>query len=664
MQTLGFDHSGFHLRFSLENAALLRVDWRGETLLTSDGKADFGIVLDGAEALEPVLVSHQTSKSDGALRIRFECRIATIEPQGPTFRAVEEFEITPTRLERRLWITCMENEARLLSASLSLAGADFGAGSKVSVPMARALAGVPLASALRRPERFAPDMQDGHHDIPTTAPDIIGGLVSVERAEPPLHMTVIPLPRECPVGVRVFGRAGRLVVRHDFERECRLTGGECHELGAQVVQCFEEPWQKALPAAGGVLAGRGHAPPADRPAWARNPVICEVDLLHQGGVRALASRLDDIQDIGFDTLYLMPWHTGLYHGYGTTDYLEIDPRKGSFADLRELCEAAHFRGMKVLFDLLVNIAGMESSYPRTHPEWFYRDAGGNPLRHKTWDGYAFDPAAPGFRRFLLDYAVRCCEEWGADGFRVDAAGYRGGNWNPLPGMQPHQHAHAVFSLLGEIRAAIRRVKPEAVLLAELFGPVHVPISDLVCFQWVAWLDWAHETALAGRLDGAALQRLIGEHFASMPPGTWITGYTHTHDTVAFQKRELDGPPVAALFATLNFLCAGIMTFAGGWSMRERPGPETGEYRRLFAMKKQLGGVAVDDILMIDTPDPALFVAERPSHGGMIWVVTNFSAKEADLPAEAPVLFSRLDRPGRRILPFDTVILGIRSSLVA
>lgn len=660
MRTLSYSGFDFRLRFSPENAALLGIDWRDETLLAGDGGADFGIVLDGVKALDPVLVSHQASSSDHGLCIRLECRIATSQPLSPVFHAIEQFDVTASRLERRLYITCLENEARLLSTSLSLIGADLGVESKVSVPMARAFAGVPLASALRRPERFEKDGQDGHYDTSLTAPDVIGGLVCVER--PGLHLSVVPLPRECPVGVKAFGRTGRLVIRHDFEQESRLAAGESLEAGAQVLQFVAGPWQKALPEAGIALAGRGYAPPPDRPSWARNPVIYEVDLAHQGGLRALASRLGAIQDIGFDTLYLMPWHTGRHQGYGTTDYLEIDPQKGCFADLRELCDAAHSRGMKVLFDLLVNIAGTESRYPERHPEWFYRDAQGNPLRHKTWDGIAFDPASPGFRRFLLDYAVRCCAEWGADGFRVDAAGYRGGNWNPLPGLQPHQHSHAVFSLIEEIREAIRRVNPETILLAELFGPQHVPISDLVCFQWVAWLDWVHEAALAGQLDGATLQRLIGEHFASMPPGTWITGYTHTHDTVAFQKREFDGPPVDALFATLNFLCAGTMVFAGGWSMRERPqpGPETDEYRRLFAMKKDLGGVSADEILMIDSAEPALFVAERPSQCGKIWVVTNFSPEEVASPVRAPVLFSQSGSPDGRILPFDTVILRVES----
>jgi hypothetical protein len=361
--------------------------------------------------------------------------------------------------------------------------------------------------------------------------------------------------------------------------------------------------------------------------------------------------LDRIRDVGFNSVYLMPWHRG---GYATVDYLKMEPRLGTFASLRRFTDAAHSRGMRVLFDLLVSIMAKSSPRLKSHPDWFYRDASGRILPHPVWHGACLDPASPGFRKFLTDYAVRCCRDWGADGFRVDAAAYRGGHWHSPLGLPPHEHAHAVFTLLGEIRAAIRREKADAVLVAECFGPQQVPVSDLVGFQWVMWLDWVMERLLQDRLDGAELQRLIGERCLVMPPGTWLAGYTHNHDTLAFAKRDPEGPPVDALFTTLALLTAGLMVFRGGWGMRPRPAPrEADEYRALLAARAALGGVATGELTFPPCADPALFVAERPSRLGPLRVVTNFSGAPRRLAGPGERVYSRRGSPPGELLPWDT-----------
>ncbi len=371
------------------------------------------------------------------------------------------------------------------------------------------------------------------------------------------------------------------------------------------------------------------------------------------GLRALTGRLAWIKQLGFDVVYLMPWHRG---GYGTIDYTQIEPGIGTLDDLRCFCDAAHAEGLRVLFDLLLVIAADGSPYMAEHPDWFYRDASGKVLPHPVWQGHCFDPASPGFRRFLIDYAVRCCAEWGADGFRVDSSAHRGGLWHSPLGLQPHEHSYAVFTLLSDLRAAIRAVKSEAALLMECFGPQQTPIGDLVGFQWIIWLDWFMTNLNEGRFDGAAVQRLIGEHFLSMPRDTWLTTYTHTHDTLAFSKRDPEGPAISALFGTLALLSAGVMVFGGGWGMHARPRPdEEAEYRALFAAKARLGGVASHEVRFQAAADPALFVAERPSALGPVSVVTNFSGEVRRHPLAGTALYSRLGSPAGQILPYDILV---------
>jgi len=663
---LTYTDGRFELAFRPGSGLWESLAYKGRRLLTAGATAGFTVSIDGERTKPPQLISAEQEALPQGVRLRLQY---VLRAEGGD--AFVEYDVTqtfdllaePDRIERRLRIernrpsdAAGRPPDRLLSATLAIDGLMPG-DTAISVPMARLEPGTPLECVLRRPREFATHKAvDGMFDVFVTAPDTIVGTVAVDSQDEPLSVAVTPLPRECPVRTRLYGQHGRAVIEHEFGCESWLRDGEPLDIAAQAIHVSSQPWRDARRQVGHYLEAAGYAPPSDRPAWAKNAIIFEAELGFCGGVRGLEARLGKLQRLGFNAVYLMPWHRG---GYGTIDYQEINPAYGTFGDLKRLTCAAHSLGMHVLFDLLVNIAADGSPYLAEHPDWFYRDESGRPLPHPAWKSNCFDPASPGFRRFLTDYAVRCCEEWGADGFRVDAVAYRGGLWNNRPGLQPHQHAHAVFTLVDEIRQAIRADHPERILMAECFGPEQVPISDLVCYQWIEWLDWALERVLSGRLVGAAVQRLLAEHFAVMPPGTWFTTYTHTHDTVAFAKRDLDGPAVAALFATLAFVSAGTMVFGGGWKMRARPSPEEAEqYRVLFGAKSELGGVAGSEVDFPASDEPALFIAERPSAIGRVHVITNFGDAPRALPVSGSLVYSRLNSAQGTIAAHDTVVVKI------
>ncbi len=625
--------------------------WDGEIVLRVPHAWGLSVRLGDGDAAAPRLV--ESVADGGAVTLRREWQ----RGDGSTCRATETFTVRadPARIERRVTVERSGGgrPARLFGATARLASA-LGDRAAFSVPMARMTPATPARDVLRRPAEF-PDHrgQDGRFPIFVTAPDAIAGAVTGERSAGRLGFAVVPLPLACPVHTRLHGRDSAVCIEHEFLRESWLRDGEPIEVAAQANLLGREAWRDRHAAVGRLLAGQGFAPPAGRPEWAKNAIIYEAEIGFEGGLRRLTQKLQRLKELGFNTVYLMPWHQG---GYGTLDYEAMNPDYGTFDDLEALTAAAHKQGTRVLFDLLVNIAADGSPYLAEHPDWFYRDAEGRPLPHPAWKSNCFDPASPGFRRFLTDYAVRCCEEWGADGFRVDAVAYRGGLWSSRPGLQPHEHAHAVFSLVGGIRDAIRAGDPGRILLAECFGPQQVPVSDLVCYQWIEWLDWALERVESGALDGATIARLLGEHFAVMPRDTWLATYTHTHDTVAFAKRDIQGPGVDAFFTTLALLSAGTMVFGGGWRMRARPSEaEEAAYRVLFALEARLGGVACSAVRFLPMDSAALCAAERPSAEGWVRVITNFSKAAQPLPATGPRLYSRLGSDTHTIAPFDTVV---------
>ncbi len=84
-----------------------------------------------------------------------------------------------------------------------------------------------------------------------------------------------------------------------------------------------------------------------------------------GDLAGLRSRLDYIQGLGTDAIWLTPIFKNKavqledgpsagYHGYWITDYTQVDPHLGTNAELTELVDAAHAKGMKVFFDIITN----------------------------------------------------------------------------------------------------------------------------------------------------------------------------------------------------------------------------------------------------------------------------------------------------------------------
>ena len=74
-----------------------------------------------------------------------------------------------------------------------------------------------------------------------------------------------------------------------------------------------------------------------------------------GTLRGVIEKLDYIKDLGFNTIWLTPiFSSPSHHGYDISDYLRIEPRLGTEADLRELLDTAHEKGLRVLLDFVAN----------------------------------------------------------------------------------------------------------------------------------------------------------------------------------------------------------------------------------------------------------------------------------------------------------------------
>ncbi|MEF8851712.1 MAG: alpha-amylase MalA [Haloarculaceae archaeon] len=175
--------------------------------------------------------------------------------------------------------------------------------------------------------------------------------------------------------------------------------------------------------------------PYEPPAWAEDAVIYEIYVRtfgegEGGAFDEIADRLDYIEGLGVDVIWLTPvlQNDHAPHGYNVTDFFSIAEDLGTREDYERFIEAAHDRGIGVLFDLVCNHSA------RTHPyfqaavsdpdseyrDWYEWRTDTEPETYFDWEHIAnFDFEHLPVRRHLLD----CVEEWAplVDGFRCDMA---------------------------------------------------------------------------------------------------------------------------------------------------------------------------------------------------------------------------------------------------
>jgi maltose alpha-D-glucosyltransferase / alpha-amylase len=248
---------------------------------------------------------------------------------------------------------------------------------------------------------------------------------------------------------------------------------------------------------------RARVLPADR-TWFQRAVFYEVlvrafydsNADGSGDLRGLIDRLDYLEWLGVDCLWLPPFYDSPLRdgGYDIRDFYRVLPEYGTVEDFVALLDAAHRRGIRVITDLVMNHTS------DAHP-WFQesrRDPSGPYGDYYVWsdtdDRYAdarvifvdteesnwsFDPVRrqfywhrffahqpdlnygnPAVRRDMLD-VLRFWLDLGIDGFRLDAVPYlfeaEGTNCENLP--ETHE-------FLKMCRKVIDDEFPGRVLLAE------------------------------------------------------------------------------------------------------------------------------------------------------------------------------------------------------
>jgi glycosidase len=247
-----------------------------------------------------------------------------------------------------------------------------------------------------------------------------------------------------------------------------------------------------------------------------------------GALRGIAEKLDYIADLGVNVLWLTPiFPSPSHHGYDATDYFDIEPRLGTKADLRELIDAAHARGIRLLLDFVPNHwSSQHATFQQAigDPASPYRDwytFTHWPDQYESFFGVHDLPQVnlrhPAARQHMLD-AASYWLDFGVDGYRLDYA------IGPTP------------DFWADFRRVTRQARPDCWTFGEVVEPSDSQLSFEGgldgCLDFIL-LEGLRQAFAYGQWDAPRLADFLTRHEAYFPATFSRPSFLDNHDMNRF-----------------------------------------------------------------------------------------------------------------------------------
>ncbi len=335
-----------------------------------------------------------------------------------------------------------------------------------------------------------------------------------------------------------------------------------------------------------------------------------------GDLRGVIGKLDYLAWLGVETLWLSPfWESPQADfGYDVSDHYAIAPEYGGLDDFRALVREVHARGLKLVFDMVLNHTSdrhpwfLESRASRqsARRDWYiWRDGRkpGGRAPPNNWrsmlggSGWRWDEASgqwyfasflgfqpdlnyrnPAVKAAMLD-VVRFWLREGVDGLRLDIfnalfkdASFADNpfSWRPAPTEDdPHgffqRHVHTIdhpdtLAFARELRAVVDAIGDESATPRFLVGEVFGDAKTLRRYCGEA-ADGLHLVflfqTLRTRFHGGAVRALIEEIEGAFPEPFSPTYVFGNHDRPRFIHRVDASLEKAKLLATLQLTVRGV-----------------------------------------------------------------------------------------------------------
>ena len=290
-------------------------------------------------------------------------------------------------------------------------------------------------------------------------------------------------------------------------------------------------------------------------------------LYHGGDFAGVTAKLDYLQDLGVNTIWLTPIvkniagvtvtdegkedvpYNAAYHGYWASDFTKLNPTMGTTEEFKTMISEAHKRGMRIMVDIVVNHAGYgtESTFAD-----MLRDKSVSEGDIKSWQSGLPDFATEkaDVRAKLVEWQTSWMKDYGVDYFRVDTV------------------KHVDSTTWAALKNSTTEVNPSFKMIGEYFGAGYASNgSSLGTGQMDADLDFDFNDQATSFVSGniSSVEKFLSARNSALN-NAYMTGqFLSSHDEDGFKASLINGKgytedeatSAALVAATLQLTAKGI-----------------------------------------------------------------------------------------------------------
>ena len=290
-------------------------------------------------------------------------------------------------------------------------------------------------------------------------------------------------------------------------------------------------------------------------------------LYHGGDFAGVTAKLDYLQDLGVNTIWLTPIvkniagvtvtdegsedvpYNAAYHGYWASDFTKLNPTMGTTEEFKTMISEAHKRGMRIMVDIVVNHAGYgtESTFAD-----MLRDKSVSEGDIKSWQSglpdFATEKAE--VRAKLVEWQTSWMKDYGVDYFRVDTV------------------KHVDSTTWAALKNSTTEVNPSFKMIGEYYGAGYASNgSTLGSGQMDADLDFDFNDQATSFVSGniSSVEKFLSARNSALN-NAYMTGqFLSSHDEDGFKASLMNGKKytedeatsAALVAATLQLTAKGI-----------------------------------------------------------------------------------------------------------
>lgn len=290
-------------------------------------------------------------------------------------------------------------------------------------------------------------------------------------------------------------------------------------------------------------------------------------LYHGGDFAGVTAKLDYLQDLGVNTIWITPIvenvkgvavtdkgsedvpYNAAYHGYWASDFTKLNPTLGTTEEFETMISEAHKRGMRIMVDIVVNHAGYgtESTFAD-----MLRNKSVSEGDIKSWQSGLPDFATENadVRAKLVEWQTSWMKDYGVDYFRVDTV------------------KHVDSTTWAALKNSTTEVNPSFKMIGEYFGAGYASNgSSLGTGQMDADLDFDFNDQATSFVSGniSSVEKFLSARNSALN-NAYMTGqFLSSHDEDGFKAALMNGKgytedeatAAALVAATLQLTAKGI-----------------------------------------------------------------------------------------------------------